>query len=130
MFISDMTCYVLIVIYEAHAGAERKKRDSHMFNSVWELSTIGQRGSTNVHRDKHIHAHNSSLRIFFLGPCRRNSINFSPESHLRKFNFVYIFILIKRITRTTPLLPEWEKDEQVLFSTLLLLPFRLSKGYR
>lgn len=40
------------------------------------------------------------------------------------------FILIKRIKKTSPLFPEWEKDEQFLFSTLLLLPFKLSKGYR
>lgn len=52
-------------MYETHAGVERKKRDSNMFNSVLELSIIGQRWSTNVHSDKHIHAHNSSLRIFF-----------------------------------------------------------------
>lgn len=42
---------------------------------------------------------------------------------------MYIFILIKRIMETSPLFPEREKDEQFLVSTLLLLPFKLSKGY-
>lgn len=65
MFISDMTCYVLIVIYEAHAGVERKKRDSNMFNSVWELSIIGQRWFTNVHSDTCINTHNYGLRMVF-----------------------------------------------------------------